>query len=208
MAARAPIRHRALTREWWRALLLGAGVAALLVAAPQGSVRAGERLPMGHQVALILKLLSYEHRLMAAHGDTIHLGILFDPGDDEACRSRDEFAAELGHHAGLTIRGHKLSLVPIAVPKFAPIQWTPEVAKLEVLYVAPGNGDRLDAIRRLTRVGKILSIGGEEEYAERGLAAAVVLRGERAGITINLRASREEGGDWDAQVLSLSRVIR
>jgi hypothetical protein len=53
-----------------------------------------------------------------------------------------------------------------------------------------------------------LSVTGSEMAVEQGLSVALISRGEKEAITINLPASLEEGREWNVNVLQVARVIR
>lgn len=188
---------------------LRATVAALLLLALSGQVAVADSyLAIDYQVPLILKLLTYENTLMALHQQTIELGVLYRPKDKESKQAFEQFRAEMNLYADRTIHDRRLILVPLAVVDADSIGAILRRSKVDAVYVGPGFDADLGAIMTTTRRDKVLSMTGVPAYVELGLCVAVVRRGDQAGITLNLEASREEGRDWNASLLQLCRIIR
>ncbi len=188
---------------------LRATIASVLLLALLGQAAGAESyLDVEYQVPLVLKLLTYESRLMELQRQTIVMGIIYRPKDDQSRKSFEQFQAEMGHFENRTVRNRRLVVepLPIAVADSAgPVM---RRARVDVVYVTPGFDTDLASIFKATRQERILSVTGVPDYVEKGLAVAVVRRGGQAGITLNLEASREEGRDWNASLLKLCRLVR
>ncbi|MBD3161921.1 MAG: DUF4154 domain-containing protein [Candidatus Eisenbacteria bacterium] len=187
------------------AICLAAAVCSMILGI--GAARASI-LPVALQVPLLLKVLTYDVRLMAHVDDTIHIGYLYDPRAEAASDRLAGFRNELAARSGQTLRGRRLELVELPLSDSTSVAETLRPHHLEVVYVATGTDDRIGEITAETRRRGIVSVTAEERFVEAGLAVAVVLRGERVGITINLPASLKEGSDWKTSLLQLARVLR
>jgi hypothetical protein len=182
--------------------------AVLLLALPAQVAVADSYLAIDYQVPLILKLLTYENTLMSLHEQTIEMGILYRPRDSESKRAFEQFRKEMSLYSDRTIHDRRLILVPLGVAQADSVGTIIRRSGVDVVYVGPGFEGDLGAIKVATRRGKVLSVTGVPAYVEQGLCVAAVRRGDQAGITLNLEASREEGRDWNASLLQLCRIIR
>jgi hypothetical protein len=52
-----------------------------------------------------------------------------------------------------------------------------------------------------------MAVAGDRALAEAGIAVALVNRGRRAGVVVNLAAAREEGLALDASLLALADIV-
>ena len=111
-----------------------------------------------------------------------HIGNLHDPRVRDAGRHLSIFRNELLSISGQTLRGRRLELIELQL------------------------SDSVDFAALIER--RIVSVTAVEAYVEAGLSVAVVPWSGKVGITINLPASRQEGSDWDAALLSLARILR
>jgi hypothetical protein len=180
----------------------------LLLALCGRAAGAESHLAVGYQVPLVLKLLTYECKLMELRRQTIVMGILYRPADEASTRAFEQFRDEMKHFENRTIHNRKLVLEPLPVVEADSAGPAMRRAHVDVVYVTPGFDADLESIFQATRRGSILSVTGVPAYVEMGLTVAVVRRGDQAGITLNLEASRMEGRDWNASLLQLCRVIR
>ena len=80
-------------------------------------------------------------------------------------------------------------------------------SKVDLMYIAPLRAMNLKVITALSRAKKVLTLTGVPDYAEKGVAVGVGLKGESPEIIINLPAAREEGSDFSSSLLKLARVI-
>ena len=53
-----------------------------------------------------------------------------------------------------------------------------------------------------------MSVSPVRSFVERGLAAGIVLKGDRPAIVINLTAAEAAGMDLDPKLLELSEILR
>ncbi len=209
MAARGSVSNSAIKRRRLGPALILAATLSILGGMPAECPAAESDLPVSIQVPLIMKILTYERNLMNLHAPTLHMGFLYVPEEEESRACFESFRTELARFAGRTVGGHEILLVPFPVAAGDSLRWPAGEKSPEILYVAPGNEERIHAICRQSRARKVLTVTAVERYVEAGLCAAVVLRGDRrTGVTINLAASREEGRDWVAEFLRLCKIRR
>ena len=165
-------------------------------------------LPPRRRVLLLLRAVLYDRNLAARLGGHADVVVLFRPGDRASEADRDamldavDAAAREVVAAGRPVRA-------LAVP------WTgPEAlerrltgARPAVLYACAGLEAEAAPVAGVTRATGVLSASGSRDMAVAGIALALVHRGARAGIVVNLEAARAEGADLDAALLGLAEVI-
>lgn len=186
----------------------GAGPATILAALILACPHAKAGLPIANQVPLMLKLLTYESRLMSMPIDTIRVGVIYAPKNEASSRCFQEFSSEAGRYADFTVHGRRVLIRPIALKKGGRIDWPGAGSPIEVLYVAPGVEEHLGQITTFTRNAKVLSVTGVDEFVRRGVTAGILLTEDRPGITLNMSASQQEGCEWETNLLQICQLIR
>ena len=81
-------------------------------------------------------------------------------------------------------------------------------AGIDFIYVCDGLDADLDAIARVTRQLKVMSVGSKQAQVEKGLTIGVFQIEGKCTILLNLSASRLEGISFAADLLRLAKVIR
>jgi hypothetical protein len=81
-------------------------------------------------------------------------------------------------------------------------------AAIDLIYVCDGLENELEAIERITRQMRVLSVGSKPEHVEKGLSIGVFQIESKCTILLNLAASRQEGVSFAADLLRLAKVIR
>ena len=192
-----------------RALLL-ALAAALMVGAAAGpaSARAGD-LPARNQALLLLRVLAYDRNLKQRAQSTVTVVVLYRPGD----RASEERGAALVSAFEEVARAAVVGGLPVKV-EGVPYRDVPELeARLRALhpalaYVDPSLAPAVPDIVQTSRRLGVLTADGSRALVEAGLSVGVVAQTDRAGLIVNLRASRQEGVDFDSALLALSDVLR
>lgn len=184
------------------------GIAVLASALLFSRVDAAGLLPVAYQMPLLLKLVTYELNLMRKDDPVIRFGVLFVPERPDSRRCFEEVQSMLGERKGTEVRGRRVDIIPLAIGESEALVLPPGLTGVDVVYVAPGNEERIGAIARWTREQNALSVTPYEEDVEKGLSVALTSRGAGGGITLNLPASIEEGREWNVNVLQIARIIR
>jgi hypothetical protein len=184
-------------------LLLPLAAAALTAPAPAAETM----LPVAQQVPLLLKVVTYEKTLMQPGATALTVGVLYDPDAPDSRRQFEEFERELRPYADKTVRGHAVVLVAVPWASWGKGDLPSEAAGVSILYVPPGDPSIVPLVCRWTRARKILSATPVASYVEDGLTLGLVVRNGRTGVTINRKASLEEGKVWSEDFLRLCRII-
>jgi hypothetical protein len=188
-------------------LVLAATLAAGTAAGP-AAARAGD-LPARNQALLLLRVLAYDRNLKQRAQATVTVVVLYRPGD----RGSEERSAALVSAFEEVARAAVVGGLPVKVESL-PYRDAPELeARLRAVhpvlaYVDPGLTPAVPDIVKTSRRLGVLTADGSRALVEAGVAVAVVAQTDRAGLIVNLKASRQEGADFDSAMLALSDVMR
>ena len=192
-----------------RALLLA--LAATLVAgavAGPAAARAGD-LPARNQALLLLRVLAYDRNLKQRAQSAVTVVVLFRPGD----RGSEERRSALVSAFEEVARGAVVGGLPVKVESIPYRDPSDLDARLRALtpalaYVDPSLAPAVPDITQVSRRLSILTADGSRALVDAGVSVGVVAQTDRAGLIINLKASRQEGVDFDSALLALSDALR
>jgi YfiR/HmsC-like len=167
-----------------------------------------DSLPASRQVLILMRALAYDGNLKARAGGTINIAILQRKGN----AASETMARSIGKAFG-ALESTQVSGLPIVISR---MNYTGEEALkraiagagIDLVYVCEGLDADIDAIGRITRQMKVLSVGGKQELVEKGLSIGVFQIESKCTILLNLPASRQEGVSFAADLLRLAKVIR
>jgi hypothetical protein len=169
---------------------------------------AEESVPASRQVVILMRALAYDGNLKSRAGDTVNIAILHKKG-----HAASESMANAMAKAFSALESTHVSGLPIVVAR---LSYTGEEALkkaitgagIDFVYVCEGLDSDLDAIERITRQMKVLSVGSQQAHVEKGLSIGVFQIEDKCTILLNLSASRQEGISFAADLLRLAKVIR
>jgi hypothetical protein len=192
----------------FRRALLALTVAALAVGVVVRPARAAD-LPPRNQALLLLRILAYDRNITKRAGKTVSVLVLARQGDhasEERARQLvgafEEVAREVVV-AGLPVKAEML-LARDAAALDSGLESSPAA----LVFVDEAFAPAVPDLARVTRRRGALSAGGSREFAEAGLAVAVVLRQARASVVVNLQAARQEGADLASALLAVAELVR
>ena len=167
-------------------------------------------VPVDVQVQIMVKILNFDRRLPERLGGRLTVGVLYQGRyrtsanvGGEVCRTLMALpASALGGLDSL-----QMTCVTIDLDHTRDLPSILKRERVQVLYVSPLRAYQLEDVVTASRAAQITTLSGVPRYVETGLAIGVDMRGDRPEIVINLRASRAEGADLNAQVLKLARVV-
>jgi hypothetical protein len=170
--------------------------------------RADDGVPALRQIVILMRALAYDDNLKRRSGNAINIAILYKKGN-----TASESMANLMTKAFGAMETTQVAGLPILVSSMA---YTGEEALkksiagtgTDVVYVCEGFDADIEAIQRITRQMKVLSMGSKQEQVEKGLSIGVFQIESALTILLNLQASRQEGVAFAPDLLRLTRVIR
>lgn len=164
-------------------------------------------LPSSLQYQLFLKILKYDRHLTANMGPELIIGIFYQSGFRNSLQAMEAFQAAVEATTQKEFQNVTVKAVPIDLDNEPDLEKTLASNKVSLIYVAPLRAYDLKAITSLSRAKKLVTLTGVPDYADKGVAVGVGLKGENPEIIINLPAAREEGSDFSSSLLKLARVI-
>ena len=179
----------------------------LLLVALSERVRA-EGMAPGQRALLLLRVLAYDRNLKQRAGDEVRIAVVFRPRDAASERERDSMVRALGEVASrASVAGLPVRIK--AVPYENASQFSAQVAELNpaAMYVSAALDAEVAELARMARDRGVPSVCGVRDWVTRGLAIALVDRGERAGVVLNLRAAAAQGADLDSALAHVAERV-
>ena len=188
--------------------------AVMLAAALLPTVAGAERMPIPPdvQVALLLKILTYDRSFQYKAKSAVSIGVIFVPGDPESVQAKDAIVKTLGQLGGRTIKNLPIKsvLIPFTNAKDFPADlkkaW--QTNSVNVFYVAPGSSALLAEVTKLSHAQGVTTATGVPEYVNQGIAIGIDAQQNKPQIVINLPSSKSEGSEFDASLLRIARVVK
>jgi hypothetical protein len=185
-------------------LMLGAAG----IAIPTSTAAQEMSVTVDVQYPLLLKVLGYERNLERDQGMEFVIGILFQRRYRLSASVRDELLRVSTVGPPQTVRSRPVRWVPVDFRDIASLKADVLREKLAAIYVCPLRAVDIRQISQMSRDLGLISMSGVPEYVQAGLTLGLDLRdGRRPEILINVRAAREEGAQFSAQLLKLARII-
>ena len=185
-------------------------VAALVAGAlVRPSPARADDLPARNQALLLLRVLAYDRNLAQRASGAVTVAVVFRPGDRGSEDRRAALLAafeEVAHD--VVVAGLPVKVEAIPYRDAADFESRLEATRPALAYVDPALQKAVPEIVVASRRRGVLTADGSRGLVEAGLSVAVVAQAGRAGLVVNLKASRQEGADLDAALLAVSEVIK
>jgi len=167
-----------------------------------------EGISPGQRALLLMRVLTYDRNLRARAGGEVRVLVIYRKGVAESEAERDALLLAVKEVA----RKVKVAGLPIRFESVAyqePASLLGRITELRpaALYVCQGLESAAADIARLTTEASTLSLCGSRELLRRGLAVALVDRGDRAALAVNHRAALAQGADLDSVLLALAERV-
>ncbi len=182
-------------------------VALLAASAAAAPARADDLTPR-KQALLLVRVLVYDRNLGArAHG-VVRVAVAFRPGDRRSEERRDEMVAALEEVSREVVAlGLPIAVAALPYHDAGDFESRLERQPPACVFVEASLESAVKDIARVAQHRHVLSIAGSREMAAAGVAIALVNRGRRAGVVVNLPVAKAEGADLDAALLAIADVI-
>jgi len=161
-----------------------------------------EAVPLDKQVDLLLKAISYDRNLEKRTQGTIHIGVIHQQGAEAADGIAAAFNAA-DQVKQLTVEAKSISFISVK----ALLELVDEKG-FNVFFVHSSAGRALSSIQQVTRGKKILSLAGDRQQVERGLALGVYLNKGVPRLVVNQRAAQIEGLDLAPAIRLISTTLK
>jgi hypothetical protein len=168
---------------------------------------AQESLPEELQVPLFLKILTYDRSLGGKVQDTIHIGVLYFPDNEQSQKNKDAIIENLKLNKDKTINGVPFSFMEIKFSTEKSLDEVTSEKRLNILYITSDGSNIPKEVSQITQAKRILTITGRVDYVSHGISVGLGVKEEKPQIVINLPCVRAEGSDFSANLLRLCKVV-
>jgi YfiR/HmsC-like len=158
-------------------------------------------VPVHIQIALFLKVLTFDRNLVVSPASEIVVGVVFQSG------YRSSVNAKNVAMTALQVTGNPRKIRAIAIDLDRESLLTAlSRHRPSVLYVAPLRAVEIGDLATTARNANVTTLTGVAQYISLGLAVSVRLQGERPKLVINAEAAKLEGADFSAELLKLAQI--
>jgi hypothetical protein len=168
---------------------------------------AGEEVavPVALQAELVAKVAAYDRNLPARAGGRVHVVLVVKPKDDAGSRFAKNMASALGGVADIGGLPHDETTVTYTgAPALADVCRSKHVA---ILYLAPGLGDEVPAIKAALEGVSVLSVAAVANEVPKGVVLGFDLVSGKPKIVVHLGQARRQDVSFRADLLKLARVL-
>jgi len=134
-------------------------------------------LPPPLQYQLFLKILKYDRHFTAKPTTELVIGILYQSGFRSSHEAMQAFSKAVTGTAQKEFPNASIRAVPIDLDSQPDLDTALAGSKLNLMYIAPLRAMNLKAITSLCRAKKVITLTGVPDYAEKGVAVGVGLKG-------------------------------
>jgi hypothetical protein len=161
-------------------------------------------VPAAVQVALLVKVASYDKNYATRAGERAHIVIVTMKGDVDSARMSGQLGVALSETDRVGGLPHDESVVEYAnAPSLAQACRERHVA---IVYLTPGLTDEVDAIGRALDGMSVLSVGAVNGYAAKGAVIDFFVEGGKPKIALNLAQARKQQVALAPEVVRIMRL--
>lgn len=164
-------------------------------------------VPVKMQLALLLKVLTFDRNLKQRAGDELVIAICYQQEYNRSVKVKDEILSVMQVSPVDKIGDLPLRFSSIDIEK-------DDLAKaiskedVDVLYITPLRSVAMKTITAVSRVEKTRTLTGVPDYVKSGLAVGIGTKEGKPLIIINLPTAKAEGADFSSELLKLAKVIQ
>lgn len=166
-----------------------------------------EAMDSARRVLIAMRVLAYDKALVERNpGPTVTIVIL-STSSVESRSERELWQDGFALVPKIKVGGRPVRVVPLDFGSQKAFEAA--LAKLAPAAVIVGSDltSELDAVEKVTRGRRVLTISRREDAVRGGLGMALVAGEQRDEIVINLEATRSEGVRFGAGLLQLARIV-
>ena len=160
------------------------------------------------QVALLLKILTYDRSFQFKAKSGVSIGVVYVPSDPQSVAAKEEVMKTLNSLAGRTIKNLPIKFIAVEYKDARQLEAAVRANKINVFYVTPGNGDSMSALIKMSHTFTITTATGVPDYVKQGVSIGIGAKQDKPEILINLVSSRSEGSDFDASLLRIATIVK
>jgi hypothetical protein len=165
-------------------------------------------VPPDLQATILVRMLGYDRSLKPRAGNVVGLGIVYKASDKASTQTYNDMLRAFKSIESQTVQGMPIKISSLAYKDATGLaEWMIKDGVV-ALYIAPGLGPELDAIRSVCQQKKIVSMSPVRVFVEQGVAVGVVVKGDSPRLLVNLTAAESLGMDLDSKLLQLADIVR
>lgn len=164
-------------------------------------------IPVKLQIALFLKILTFDRNLKERVGSELVFAVLYQENFGTSLEVKKEFLklvekSSLGKIDEIPLRFVSINLEENDIKEAASRN------NVDIIYVTPLDQMKMETITSVSRSRGITTLTGVADYVKSGLAVGIDTKDEKPLILINLSAAKAEGADFSSQLLKLAKIIK
>jgi hypothetical protein len=161
-------------------------------------------VPVALQAQLLAKVASYDRHFGARSGERAKVLLVVMPGNSESSRKASEMQRELGSIAQIAGLSHDETVSQYSGA--ASLKATCENEHIAIVYIGPGFGAEIDAIRDALGGVDVLTASAVADHVQRGIVLGFDLVSGKPKLLVNLTQARAQNVDFSSSVLKLMKV--
>jgi hypothetical protein len=162
-------------------------------------------VPVQLQAELVAKVASYDRNLPARAGDRVHVLIVVKPKDDASSRFAKHMESALGGVDKIGGLPHDEATAPYAGARA--LAETCKAKRIAIVYLAPGLGEEVAAIRAALEGVNVLSVAAVAGDVPKGIVLGFDLVSGKPKIVVHLAQAKRQDVQFKAELLKLAKVI-
>jgi hypothetical protein len=165
-------------------------------------------VPVGIQIPLISKILTYDRNLPQRAGELVVVGIIYQSSFRESSTVKNQILKSVSDARLETLGGMPFKLETIDLERRDDLAGVLRSRNVTIVYVTPLRAYDIASILEPCRANKILTLTGVSGYTDDGIAVGIGIQYQKPKILINLASAKAEGADFDSHFLKLVRVLQ
>jgi YfiR/HmsC-like len=192
-----------MAKPWSRAVALGLLAALLTLSRPSDADQIV--VPLELQAELLAKVAAYDRNMPDRAGDRLQVLLVTKPSDGESVRAVNRIQSAL--RALPQIAGLPHDEQTLAFTTAADLARACRASHIAIVFVGPGHGDDLPAIREALSSVDVLSVSPVPDYVERGIVLGFDVVSGKPRLLVNLAQARRQRVALRAEVLKLMKIF-
>lgn len=161
-------------------------------------------VPVAIQAELLAKVASYDRRLVERAEGHVHVLVLTRIGNDDSARAATQLITALRPLTDIGTMPHDEAIVGYTSAEA--LAQLCRARRVSIVYVTPGLGEDIEALRVALTSVDVLSVGAVADYVPRGMVLGFDLTSGKPKLLVNLAQARKQGVAFRADVLKMMRV--
>lgn len=165
-------------------------------------------VPVNNQLQIFNKIIFSNKHFMLIAGNTIEVCIIYQKKYRLSSELKSQVLSFIDENSSLKELGDsKINFNILSIENENTLDSYLSSNKVDIIMVTPLRAIDIEQIAKVTRKHNVLSFSFIPGYIESGLSVGIGSKAGRPQILINLKASKEEGIDFNSQLLKLSRIV-